>query len=102
MWGSGSDTNAAKLLGILRGELGVGVVEQPRRLDGVVLLLGVRRAAGRREHLQLHVGVGHALEALVHDAGLVDAQRPRRQRARGLRQAAPPMRISVSLYAFGE
>jgi len=42
-------------------ELGVAVVDEPRRLDGIGLLFGIRRARGRREHLHLHLGIVHLL-----------------------------------------
>ena len=72
MWGSGSDTKAANRPGYACGELGVAVVDEPRRRDGIGLPLGIGRARGRREHLHLHPGLVHLLQARR------DARRDRR------------------------
>ena len=57
-------------------------------LDGVGLLFGIRRAGSRREHLHLHPGLIHLLQACDDSGRVVLPHRPRRQRPGGLGQAA--------------
>ena len=73
----------------LRGQLGIAVVDEARRRDGIRFLVGIRRARGRREHLHSHLGVIHLLQARRDARGIVVPHRTCRARPRRLGQAAP-------------
>ena len=87
--GQGQRHHRVEAAGMLPSEIGVAVVDEPRRRDGVGLLLGIGRARGRRQHLQLDVGLLHLLKARRDAGRVVVPHRPRGARPRRLRQATP-------------